>query len=116
MKSTHAIRRFAVAFGFILLFSGVEKGALGQPTDKVVLLDQGWSLEERLQYYFTSQGSAVMSCDLFLNLEQGNSEELFRSNKNYALFGFLVQEPDPKYNPARTRELTAQILVASLPV
>jgi hypothetical protein len=68
MKSTHVIRRLAVAFRLIVPLSGIpERGALGQqPTDKVVLL--GWSPKERLQYYFTSQGSAVMPYDLFLNL------------------------------------------------
>ena len=28
--------------------------------DQVHYLDQGWSQEERLKYYYTSQGSAVM--------------------------------------------------------
>jgi hypothetical protein len=66
---------------------------------KPVFLDQGWSEEDRLQYYFTSQGSAAMSYDIFVNLEVANGQELFRSDKNVASYGLVLQPPNPKYNP-----------------
>ncbi len=66
---------------------------------KAVLLDQGWSTEDRLRYYFTSQGSAAMSYDIFLHLEAANSQELFRADNNLAGYGFVPYPADPKYNP-----------------
>jgi len=65
----------------------------------VVFLDQGWSDEERLLYYNTSQGSAAMSYDIFLNLEQAGNERPFRADDNMARYGLIPQPSDPKYNP-----------------
>jgi hypothetical protein len=65
----------------------------------VVFLDQGWTEEDRLQYYFTSQGSAAMSYDLFLHLEVAKGDELFRSSENMTRYGFVPYPADPKYNP-----------------
>jgi hypothetical protein len=74
--------------------------AQNQPVmTKPVFLDQGWSDEDRLQYYFTSQGSAAMSYDIFLNLEVANGQEIFRSDKNVGGYGLVPQPPNPKYNP-----------------
>jgi hypothetical protein len=74
--------------------------AQNQPTNsRPVFLDQGWSEEDRLQYYFTSQGSAVMFYDIFLNLEVANGRELFRSDTNMARYGLVPHPADPKYNP-----------------
>ncbi len=67
--------------------------------DNVVLLNQGWSEEDRLRYYYTSQGSAVLPYDLFLNLEEAGSTDLFRSDRVAASFGLTPQPADPKYNP-----------------
>ena len=55
----------------------------------VVFLDQGWSDEDRLRYYYTSQGSAAIPYDIFLNLETADSRELFRSDENVATYGLL---------------------------
>lgn len=66
---------------------------------KVVLLDQGWSEEDRLGYYFTSQGSAALYYDIFLNLEVAKGKELFRSDKNVTNYGLVPYPADPKYNP-----------------
>jgi hypothetical protein len=74
--------------------------AQNQPArSKPVFLDQGWTEEDRLQYYFTSQGSAVMFYDIFLNLEVPNGQELFHSDKNMVGYGLVPQPADPKYNP-----------------
>ncbi|MFW9264412.1 di-heme-cytochrome C peroxidase [Nostoc sp. CALU 546] len=66
---------------------------------KVVHLDQGWSQEDRLRYYYTSQGSAAMSYDIFLNLDAANNQGLFSANDNLAKYGFIPQPADSKYNP-----------------
>jgi hypothetical protein len=74
--------------------------AQNQPaSSKPILLNQGWSDEDRLQYYFTSQGSAVMFYDIFLNLEIANGRELFRSDTNMTRYGLVPYPADPKYNP-----------------
>ncbi len=66
---------------------------------KAALLDQGWSTEDRLRYYFTSQGSAAVSYDIFLHLEAADSQELFRADDNLAGYGFVPYPADPQYNP-----------------
>jgi len=73
--------------------------AQNQPAkSKPVFIDQGWSEEDRLQYYFTSQGSAAMSYDIFVNLEVANGQELFRSDNNVARYGLVPYPADAKYN------------------
>jgi hypothetical protein len=85
-----------------LLFTSSTLGCVAQGAsayDKVVFLDQGWSQDDRLLYYNTSQGSAALSYDIFLNLEMADSQELFRSNENAIRYGLTPQPPDPIYNP-----------------
>jgi mono/diheme cytochrome c family protein len=64
-----------------------------------VLLDQGWSLEDRATYHRTSQGSAVMPFDLFMALEQGGSTGLFRADEVSDRFGLVTVPADPRTNP-----------------
>ena len=75
-------------------------GSLAQYTREpgVVFLDQGWSDEDRLRYYYTSQGSAAIPYDIFLNLETAGGRELFRSNENVARYGLVPHPADSKYN------------------
>lgn len=87
-----------VTFGLITFSSG----ASSQPAladSKVVFLKQGWSDEDRLLYYYTSQGTAVMPYGLFVNLEEANSTDLLRSDPIVGSLGLIPQSPDPKYNP-----------------
>jgi mono/diheme cytochrome c family protein len=65
----------------------------------VKFLDQNWSRDERLAYYFTSQGSAALRYDIFLNIEQADNADLLRSDANLSRYGFLSQPTDPVYNP-----------------
>ena len=62
-------------------------------------LDQNWSHDERLEYYYTSQGSAALRYSIFVAVEQADTQDLFRSDANLASFGFVAQPADPKYNP-----------------
>ncbi|MFK8068339.1 MAG: di-heme-cytochrome C peroxidase, partial [Gammaproteobacteria bacterium] len=41
------------------------------------------------RFYFIDQGSRLIPYDIFLNLEQAESEELFRSNNNIEHLGFM---------------------------
>ena len=65
----------------------------------VVYLDQAWSQEDREWYYNFSQGSAVISYDIFLNLEVAGSEELFRSDASSERLGLIPQPANPNSNP-----------------
>jgi hypothetical protein len=89
----------ALACGMFGLASPL--GSLAQYTREpgVVFLNQGWSDEDRLRYYYTSQGSAAIPYDIFLNLETANGREMFRSDENVARYGLVPQLADPKYNP-----------------
>jgi hypothetical protein len=69
------------------------------PPAPPVLLDQGWTVEDRVAYHRTSQGSAVMPYELFLALEQADSTELFRSDALSDRFGLIVIPADPRTNP-----------------
>ncbi len=71
---------------------------LGEPVDKVVYLDQGWSPAVSLKFYFTSQGSQIIPYDWFLALEQADSQTLFRDNQNILKYRYLPQLPDSQ-NP-----------------
>jgi hypothetical protein len=71
---------------------------LGEPVQKVVYLSQGWTPEQSLDFYFTSQGSQIVPYDWFLALEQADSETPFRDPQNMLRFRYLPQLPD-KWNP-----------------
>lgn len=67
-------------------------------SESVIYLNQAWSQDDREWYYHFSQGSAVLSYDIFLNLEVADGQELFRSNANSERYGLITQRPGP-YNP-----------------
>ncbi len=71
-----------------------EDDPLGEPVEKVVYLDQGWSPSDSSRFYFTSQGSQIIPYQWFLALEQANSTALFRDNNNILKFRYLPQLPD----------------------
>jgi hypothetical protein len=88
-----------VLAGGLFAFLGITVALAQDAEDKVMYLDQGWTKEERQQYYRTSQGSALLSYDIFLNLEEAKSEELFRADENMVRYGLIPQPADPKLNP-----------------
>ena len=67
--------------------------------DSVIYLDQAWSQTDRETYYQISQGSQVISYDIFLNLEVAGSQDLFRSDANSDRHGLIPQAPNPRTNP-----------------
>ena len=71
---------------------------LGEPVTKVVYLEQNWSPEESLRFYFTEQGSQIIPYDWFLALEQVDQAKPFRDNQNILKYRYLPQNPD-KMNP-----------------
>jgi hypothetical protein len=65
----------------------------------VTYLDQGWTPDTARWWYFLSQGTAFMPYEWFLALEQPVGGERFSSPGNMQRLGFLIEPPDPRYNP-----------------
>ena len=85
----------APAIGLFLPAPAAAQSASGP----VIYLDQAWSEADREWYYHFSQGSAVISYDIFLNLELANSQELVRSDANSERYGLIPEAANPQYNP-----------------
>lgn len=71
----------------------MESGAFGENYTTPIYLDQGWSANDSLWYYNTTQGSALMPYDFFIALEQADSTELFRANSLIDKYRYLPQKP-----------------------
>jgi hypothetical protein len=67
--------------------------------EPISYLNQAWSQGDRDWYYHFSQGSAVVSYDIFLNLEVADGQELFRSDANSERYGLITQPAGSPYNP-----------------
>jgi len=67
---------FACAASFVLSMPAKAQSA----DNSVIYLNQAWSQDDREWYYNFSQGSAVLSYDIFLNLEIAGGQDLFRSD------------------------------------
>jgi hypothetical protein len=85
---------FACAASFVLSTPAKAQS----PDNSVIYLNQAWSQDDREWYYNFSQGSAVLSYDIFLNLEIAGGQDLFRSDGNLARYG-LIPTTANQYNP-----------------
>jgi hypothetical protein len=65
----------------------------------VTYLNQAWSQSDREWYYHFSQGSAVISYDIFVHLEVADSQELFRSDTNSERYGLITDTANAQSNP-----------------
>lgn len=72
--------------------------AYGDSATSIRYLDQGWSPDQSMMYYFTDQGSQFFDYDLFVNIEQPTSSELFKTPAYLSSFRYLPQNPSPQ-NP-----------------
>src|SRR5208283_1624886 len=94
----------ACGLGFYLVEPASAGSSSGEPApqssgDSVTYLDQAWTQADREWYYQMSQGSTVISYDIFLNLEVAGSQELFRSDANSERYGLIPQAANPRTNP-----------------
>ena len=71
----------------------IENGAFGENYATPIYLDQGWSANDSLWYYNTTQGSALMPYDFFIALEQQDSTTPFRANSLIDKYRYLPQKP-----------------------
>ncbi len=72
--------------------------AYGDSASTIRYLDQGWSPDQSMMYYFTDQGSQFFDYDLFINIEQPATNELFKNPAYLSTFRYLPQNPSPQ-NP-----------------
>jgi hypothetical protein len=104
MKPFKNIRSIAVVLSSSIvaaacgLFFLPSWGMAQTASEPVIHLNQAWSQDDREWYYHFSQGSAVISYDIFLNLEVADSQELFRSAANSERYG-LIPEAANGMNP-----------------
>jgi len=68
------------------------------PISNMVQLEQGWNKQIQQKFWFTTQGSLIMRYDWFLWLEQENTIELFRNDKNINKYKYIPQNPS-ELNP-----------------
>src|SRR5262245_12691432 len=112
-RSTQAVRSAAMtqrtlpsilSIGSVVTLCAAVPAPAQQPSasqtagEPVIYLNQAWSQDDREWYYNFSQGSAVLSYDIFLNLEIAGGQDLFRSDGNLARYG-LSPTPANKYTP-----------------
>lgn len=71
----------------------VENGTFGENYSTPIYLDQGWSANDSLWYYNTTQGSALIPYDFFIALEQAEFNEPFRANSLIDKYRYLPQKP-----------------------
>jgi len=69
-----------------------EADYFGDSIQSVVYLEQNWEPADSVWFYNTSQGSDLIPYDLFLHLEQAESQQLFRDDENILRFRYLPQE------------------------
>ncbi len=64
----------------------------------IVFLEQNWSEKDRQYFYHADQGSRLVPLDIYLALEQADSEKLFNQPGNILRFGF-IPDSTSKTNP-----------------
>ncbi|VAX27941.1 FIG00961123: hypothetical protein [hydrothermal vent metagenome] len=95
MQIRFASRALSKYFVVLLVLSFTSSVFAHKP---LVYLDQGWTKEQRQDFYETAQGSYLVPLSWFLSLEQVGAEEdhhgnypLFSDHKNIRKFGYLVK-------------------------
>lgn len=84
--------RFALAVALAAGFAAPARAA------DPIYLDQGWTAEDRLTYYYLPQGSEVMPYAWFLALEEPWGDRPFRNDAHMAAFRYSPMPPS-KTNP-----------------
>ena len=98
VQSTVAAVALTTLFAFGPGLFCATPAAAQSASESVTYLNQAWSQDDREWYNHFSQGSAVISYDVFLNLEVAGSQDLFRSAANSERYG-LHPEPANGMNP-----------------
>ena len=64
-----------------------------------ISFQQGWSQDETMDFYNTSQGSQLIPYSWFMVLEQVDNDKPFRDNQNMKRFGYIPQKKTQGRNP-----------------
>jgi hypothetical protein len=105
MRRSNRLLRAFIRLAALILSSRVGGLSLPAPAaaqtsdQSVIYLNQAWSQDDRDWYYHFSQGAAVLSYDIFLNLEVADRTDLFRSDANSERYGLITQPAGSPYNP-----------------
>ena len=70
------------------IYQGLAKDKSGQPIPW-----QGWAPDDSMWFYTTTQGSDMLPYDFYIVLEQKDSQELFRSDKNMDFYRYIPMKP-----------------------
>ncbi|WP_020408389.1 di-heme-cytochrome C peroxidase [Hahella ganghwensis] len=65
----------------------------------VINLEQGWTDDTQLGFYFTAQGSRILPYNWFLVLEQADSQTLFRDDAHIEKLRYLPSSKLKSWNP-----------------
>ncbi len=65
----------------------------------IINLDQGWTDDTQIAFYFTDQGSRILPYDWFLVLEQADSTTLFRDDTHIEQLRYLPSDKIKSWNP-----------------
>ena len=63
--------------------------AIGTAAQESINLKQGWSADQKEQFWFTPQGSLLLPYNWFKHLEQPSNNDPFRSDVNIRKFGYI---------------------------
>src|SRR3954451_3069487 len=99
-----SMRRRAAGIGALAYAALAYAALVAAPTTSraqpaITYLDQGWSAADRADFYWTSQGSALMSYDIYLALEVAGAEARFNDPAVSDRLGLMMDPPNPEANP-----------------
>src|SRR5579875_3830059 len=97
-SSTSILTLLSGLFGFALPLVFLQPARPQSTSNNTIYLNQAWSQDDREWYYHFSQGSAVLSYDIFMNMEVADTQNLFRSNANLMRYG-MIPEAANSMNP-----------------
>ena len=104
-----------LAHSAALPVSAQQAGVPQASSEPVIYLSQGWSQEDREWYFHFSQGSAVLSYDIYLKLEVAGSQDLIRSSANYGLLPGTVSSYNPDGLPVGISKTTVATPIKGWP-
>ncbi len=67
------------------------RGLIPEPGHDLKVLSQNWDDAEAAWFYNVPQGSYLLLYEWFVNLEQGDSEKLFRDSSHFQALGYLAR-------------------------
>jgi len=68
-------------------------------SSEIIYLNQAWSPQDRANFYWKPQGSALLSYDIYLALTLPGTDELFNSRSNSDRMGLLLEPVNKQDNP-----------------